>query len=84
MKCIPLKEFTPAPSMEYVATAYPGPGAYLLPSGNVVFVSAVSTCMSIMPPYLPRIEDQVPAAAQSPTPSVEVHRLLDQLIELRR
>lgn len=74
MKYLKVQDFSPPLGQEYIASAYPGPGLYLHSNGSLMMVTG--TVMSIL-------ASQVPPFEQGGT-GVDVHRLFDQLIELKK
>lgn len=78
MAVIQLREFTPPAGSEWSSTSYPGEGAYLTPFG--VFVVFNNCVWGLNSPGWERLVSG--ARATSTSGDVDIHRLLDQMIEL--
>lgn len=79
MKYIEIKDFTAPVGQEWSATSYPGEGAYLTASGQLVLVFAgVAWCGPM--DFARHLKSGSPGASGN----VDVNRLLDQILELRK
>ena len=63
---------------EWKLSNYPGPGAYLLPSGTVAIAYGYPLMVTMLPPGTAEIR------TSDGRQGVDVHRLFDQLIELKK
>lgn len=86
MPHIEVKEANPAPGQESFAQSYPGLGLYRIPQGLALvyaYQPGAAACVFVL--YGDgglKVEDSPPAANASQ--GVDVHRFLDQIIQLRK
>ena len=79
---IVVSDYKPELSREWDATHYPGPGIYETSVGFAVVYGTVQCLSMITVRPMPEIVRQPPQAANN-AGAVDVHRLFDQLIELK-
>ena len=87
MKYLELIEHKTLAGQEYSITAYPGPGAYLLPNGGIVVIYAMTgspmpAMITIQPGHGIRIAGKT--GDTSASGDIDVHRLFDQMIKLTK
>ena len=88
MKVLEIKRHTPPGGGEFVATAYPGPGLYLLPDDRIALVYSVPAA----PTSLLSLTMLAPTHGLKPidladgnqNTGIDVHRLFDQMITLTK
>ena len=78
MPSIKLKRHTPPVGREYEATSYPGIGAYLTPIGIIFVLPDNLTWVVNMNNWQNFVQENDAAG------NIDVHRLFDQMIELRK
>lgn len=79
---IEIESYEPSIDTEWIASSYPGPGIYKTSTG-LAMVYGTTPCVAMatvhpMPKIIEADLDQKPASG------VDVHRLFDQLIELKK
>lgn len=87
MKYLEVKEFTPSSGNEWTPSAYPGLGLYLsygalrlVDTGSVFQVSGALNAVLVED----RADETAKGAGSEILATVDIHRLMDQLMEQRR
>ena len=88
MKVLEIKRYAPPGGGEFVATAYPGPGLYLLPDDRIALVYTVPSAPTplfsvtmLAPTHGLKFID---LSDGNQNTGIDVHRLFDQMITLTK